>query len=134
MNDELDERTEAAGTAFPGIQKREPLPWVLFITTLVLFMISTVVLVNRTTRSANAHNAALDAQGKAEAQEKAAKAALEPLKDKIEQLEGQLKAVTAEREALADKVKALELAKKATAAPPPPKKKVTAPPKKKKRK
>lgn len=144
MDEDHDERTEAAAPPFmvaplpPAVlYKREPLPWVLFITTLVLFMISTVILVNRSNANLRALNAAIDAQVKAETREKNA---IEPLTEKIAELDAQVKTVTAQREALADRVKAFELkaaepVKKPTAvaAPPPAKKKVAAPVKKKRK-
>jgi len=115
MDDDLDDRTEAAGPGFPGVQKREALPWVLFIATLVLFMISTVVLVNRSNGNATALNVAAAEQIKAQTQERLAKAELVPLQEKVAQLEAQLKTASGEREALAEKVKTLE--QKANAPP-----------------
>ncbi len=108
MDDELDDHTETAGLGLP-VYKREPLPWVLFVATLLLFLGSTLVLVMRANgfvKQLGETNAALV---EAQASQKAAIADVTPLKARIDDLESQVKAVTAQREALIEKVKGLEL-------------------------
>jgi peptidoglycan hydrolase CwlO-like protein len=123
MDDQFDDRDETAGAGHPVRYRRERLPWVLFVVTLLLFMGATLMLVFRLNATQRELTEALGTQAASEAQRKAALNDVAPLKARIDDLDSQVKAVTAQREALTDKVKALELktaepAKKPGATPP----------------
>ncbi len=128
MDDELDDQTQTAGLGVPILYKREPLPWLLFVATLLLFLGATLVLVMRANRFAKQLGESNAALLEAQSGEKTAVDNVTPFKARIDDLESQVKAVTAQREALIEKVKGLE-AKAAEAAGTAPKKPTpTAPP------
>ena len=74
------------------LSKGEPLPWVLFVATLVIFIASTLVLVNKVNSNERRAEAANQAQDKAE---KRLSNELDPLKDKVQELATEVKTVTA---------------------------------------
>ena len=127
MGDELESEASTAGAGFSVLYKREPLPWVLFVATLVIFMVATVLLVNKVNGAERRWSAAITAQETAEASVRTARAEADQARARVAELETQLKAVITQREALAERVKALEAAKtevkKPAAKPAPPVKK-----------
>lgn len=111
MGHELEPEASTMGAGFPVLYKREPLPWVLFAATLVIFMVSTVLLVNKVTGAERRWAAAITAQESAEAGTRAARAEADQASARITELETQLKSVITQRETLAERVRALEAAK-----------------------
>lgn len=140
IEDEPEEGTDMAEPGYDTVYKREPLPWVLFAATLVVFIVTTLFLVNRVNTRDQQFAEAAAAQALAESRAKDAAAEFETSKQKVTQLEGELKTSEGQREILAQKLNLLEAKndqpKKATVPPPPAgaKKRATAPPPPKKRK